>query len=346
MAQGGKPLLGLLEVPLSWLSAFGWPLASAFDPCINVAIGTAMLSEFDAACATKGSMLTERARMLERTNRRVCVLRKYEAGYRRRRLRRRHPARKLGQKPAIASIEDAPIFAPPERTHPGGPTNPRALAPPPPAPRARRGPPCFGLSALLSVASRPPVVFPFAPAALPARREGTRLPAMRPILAEKLQPRARHRRGAAWACSARPCTSSAAKATSLHGARGHILEMALPEAYGEAYKTWRPESLPIAPKDWKLEVSAPDLVASIRRLLRSGPTASSTPSDPDREGQLLVDEVLGFLGYRGPVDRLLVRETRPRTPYAASSAPSSRTNGIARSRTQRSRASAPTGSSA
>ena len=33
--------------------------------------------------------------------------------------------------------------------------------------------------------------------------------------------------------------------------------------------------------------------------------------DPDREGQLLVDEVLRFLGYRGPVERLLVRDLSP-----------------------------------
>ena len=63
-------------------------------------------------------------------------------------------------------------------------------------------------------------------------------------------------------------------------------------------------------KDWKLEVSAPDLVASIRRLLRSANRVVHA-GDPDREGQLLVDEVLGFLGYRGPVDRLLVRDLTP-----------------------------------
>jgi DNA topoisomerase-3 len=91
---------------------------------------------------------------------------------------------------------------------------------------------------------------------------------------------------------------------------GHILEMAPPEAYGDAYKTWRLESLPIAPKDWKLEVSSPELLASIRRLLRSAKRVVHA-GDPDREGQLLVDEVLHFLGYGGPVDRLLVRDLSP-----------------------------------
>jgi len=91
---------------------------------------------------------------------------------------------------------------------------------------------------------------------------------------------------------------------------GHILQMAPPESYGDAYKTWRLESLPITPRDWKLEVSSHDLVASIRRLLRHA-TRVVHAGDPDREGQLLVDEVLHFLGYVGPVDRLLVRDLSP-----------------------------------
>jgi DNA topoisomerase-3 len=88
---------------------------------------------------------------------------------------------------------------------------------------------------------------------------------------------------------------------------GHILQTAPPEAYGAEYKTWRLEHLPILPRDWKLEVSAPELLRSIARLLKSAKRVVHA-GDPDREGQLLVDEVLYFLGYRGPVDRLLVRD--------------------------------------
>jgi DNA topoisomerase-3 len=91
---------------------------------------------------------------------------------------------------------------------------------------------------------------------------------------------------------------------------GHILQMAPPEAYGDGYKIWRLETLPITPTDWKLEVSCPELFASIRRLLRDADRVVHA-GDPDREGQLLVDEVLDFLGYRGPVDRLLVRDLSP-----------------------------------
>jgi hypothetical protein len=138
IAGGGRLLLGLLEVPPSWIEAFGRPLESAFDPCINIAIGTAMLSEFDAACADKVPRRTERARRLERTNRRVCVLRKYEAAIGAEDFADAILLELSVQEPASASIEGAPIFAPPSaRTW--GPDRllmplPVALAPP--APRA------------------------------------------------------------------------------------------------------------------------------------------------------------------------------------------------------------------
>jgi DNA topoisomerase-3 len=90
---------------------------------------------------------------------------------------------------------------------------------------------------------------------------------------------------------------------------GHILEPAPPQAYGD-FKSWRLEHLPITPASWKLDVSAPDLLRSIRTLLARA-TCVVHAGDPDREGQLLVDEVLHFLGYRGPVRRLLVRDLSP-----------------------------------
>ena len=91
---------------------------------------------------------------------------------------------------------------------------------------------------------------------------------------------------------------------------GHILQTAPPEAYSPDYKTWRLGDLPITPKEWKLEVSTPALLKSIRTLLKSA-TRVVHAGDPDREGQLLVDEVLHFLGYKGPVDRLLIRDLSP-----------------------------------
>ena len=91
---------------------------------------------------------------------------------------------------------------------------------------------------------------------------------------------------------------------------GHILRVAPPEAYAEECKVWRLEHLPIAPREWRLQVSAPALLTSIARLLKTARRVVHA-GDPDREGQLLVDEVLYFLGYQGPVDRLLVRDLSP-----------------------------------
>ncbi len=142
IAQGGRLLLGLLEVPPSWIDAFGQPLESAFDPCTNIAIGTAMLSEFDAECADKVPRRTERARMLERTNRRVCVLRKYEAAIGAEDFEGAILLELSVQQPASASLEDAPLFAP-RAARAWGPDRllvplPIALAPPAPRPAVLR----------------------------------------------------------------------------------------------------------------------------------------------------------------------------------------------------------------
>jgi DNA topoisomerase-3 len=91
---------------------------------------------------------------------------------------------------------------------------------------------------------------------------------------------------------------------------GHILQPAPPEAYGDHYKTWRLDALPIAPTDWKLQVSTPELYRAIKCLLQSAARVVHA-GDPDREGQLLVDEVLAHARYRGPVERLLIRDLSP-----------------------------------
>jgi DNA topoisomerase-3 len=91
---------------------------------------------------------------------------------------------------------------------------------------------------------------------------------------------------------------------------GHILETAPPEAYGTEHKQWRVDALPITPQDWKLEVAAPDLLRTIQALLRDASSVVHA-GDPDREGQLIVDQVLQYFRYTGPVLRLLVRDPNP-----------------------------------
>src|SRR4051812_17118315 len=104
---------------------------------------------------------------------------------------------------------------------------------------------------------------------------------------------------------------------------GHILELAPPDAYDARFKDWRAEDLPIAPERWVLVPTAVDLLRRIKSLL---PRAARVvhAGDPDREGQLLVEEVLEFLNYRGPVDRLLISDMNP--PAVRSSLAAMQTN--------------------
>ena len=88
---------------------------------------------------------------------------------------------------------------------------------------------------------------------------------------------------------------------------GHILTQAEPEEYDEKYKSWRMEDLPIIPSEWKLKVSAPakKQFGVIKTLVKEADEIVNA-GDPDREGQLLVDEVLEYLGNKKPVKRILL----------------------------------------
>ena len=91
---------------------------------------------------------------------------------------------------------------------------------------------------------------------------------------------------------------------------GHLLEQAPPEAYDPAYKRWSRETLPIVPEVFKYTVrrdrNIPKQLAVIKNLLRESPSAVNA-ADFDREGQLLVDEVLELVRYKGQVLRLKTR---------------------------------------
>lgn len=97
---------------------------------------------------------------------------------------------------------------------------------------------------------------------------------------------------------------------------GHLLEQKQPEAYDPAFKRWSHEHLPIIPQKWQLGVKKQTakqlgvlrtLVKQADQLIHAG--------DPDREGQLLVDEVINFLGVTGAkkssIQRLLINDLNP-----------------------------------
>lgn len=88
---------------------------------------------------------------------------------------------------------------------------------------------------------------------------------------------------------------------------GHILRQAEPDEYDGKYKRWRTEDLPIIPAQWKLLVVESSrkqfeivcqLISEADEIVHAG--------DPDREGQLLIDEVLDYVGNTKPVCRILL----------------------------------------
>ncbi|WP_148254746.1 DNA topoisomerase III [Aidingimonas lacisalsi] len=101
---------------------------------------------------------------------------------------------------------------------------------------------------------------------------------------------------------------------------GHLLEQSPPEAYDPAYKQWRLDHLPILPCQWQLtpRAKARGQLKIIQRWLKQASRVIHA-GDPDREGQLLVQEVIDHLGWRGPVERLLISDlNRPAVAKALS----------------------------
>ncbi|EKR9890150.1 DNA topoisomerase III [Salmonella enterica] len=89
-------------------------------------------------------------------------------------------------------------------------------------------------------------------------------------------------------------------------ARGHLLEQAEPEAYGEQYgKPWRLEALPLVPQQWKLEVKkdARSQFSVINRLLKQVDEVVIA-TDADREGEVIARELLEYCRFQGRVFRL------------------------------------------
>jgi DNA topoisomerase-3 len=86
---------------------------------------------------------------------------------------------------------------------------------------------------------------------------------------------------------------------------GHLLEMAAPDDYDPALKSWTMESLPIIPTSWVLNVrkDAKKQVKIIFSLFkRVDEIVVST--DSDREGEAIAREVMDAGGWKGHVTRL------------------------------------------
>lgn len=97
---------------------------------------------------------------------------------------------------------------------------------------------------------------------------------------------------------------------------GHLLEQAEPEAYNPEYKKWRKEHLPIIPTQWQHQVkpATRKQLAVVKKLIKQADVLVNM-GDPDRVGQILVDEVINYSGVskakRMAAQRCLISDMNP-----------------------------------
>lgn len=93
---------------------------------------------------------------------------------------------------------------------------------------------------------------------------------------------------------------------------GHLLEMASPEDYNERYKNWAIRDLPVVPEHWKMRSKGSNgsHLSEMKKLLTSASLIVNA-GDPDREGQLVVDEILQYYRIRTKVQRLWLNAVDP-----------------------------------
>lgn len=97
---------------------------------------------------------------------------------------------------------------------------------------------------------------------------------------------------------------------------GHLLEQAEPDAYDPKFKQWRLEHLPIIPEKWILlpRKEVKKQLSVVEKLIHQADVLINA-GDPDREGQLLVDEVFSYANLsaekRDGILRCLISDLNP-----------------------------------
>ena len=88
---------------------------------------------------------------------------------------------------------------------------------------------------------------------------------------------------------------------------GHLLENAQPDEYNPAWKSWSMKDLPFPITEWKLtpKPSALSQLNVIGSLLKKASSVVNA-GDPDREGLMLVNEVLEWFNWTGPAQRIIL----------------------------------------
>lgn len=91
---------------------------------------------------------------------------------------------------------------------------------------------------------------------------------------------------------------------------GHLLELVEPDSIDPRWgKPWSLDVLPVEVHNWPKEPTEDkkSLVEEIAGLLETCDSVIAA-GDPDDEGQLIVDELLDYLGYTGRVERVYVND--------------------------------------
>ena len=86
---------------------------------------------------------------------------------------------------------------------------------------------------------------------------------------------------------------------------GHLVEAVAPEGYGEQYRRWSLEQLPIIPEHWRIAPKAATAtqLKVVRQLLGQA-RELVIATDADREGEMIARELIELCGFRGPIQRL------------------------------------------
>lgn len=103
---------------------------------------------------------------------------------------------------------------------------------------------------------------------------------------------------------------------------GHLLEQAEPQIYDKAFEKWTLAHLPIVPECW-VSVPKPKAKKQLNTVVKLLKNASMIvhAGDPDREGQLLVDEVIHYAQLSASkvanVGRVLISDLNPKAVIKA-----------------------------
>lgn len=92
-------------------------------------------------------------------------------------------------------------------------------------------------------------------------------------------------------------------------ALGHLVTLSDPEAYGDEYKTWNLETLPMLPSPMKLEVirQTSKQYNAVKKCLRNSEVSSIIiATDAGREGELVARWIIAKSGVHKPIKRLWI----------------------------------------